>query len=90
MRTACTGACHFDENRGIFGEDRSRLRSGHAAKNLAGLRRASLSILKRETTFKASLKRKTPPLPLDTELPAHCPESTEKLECAGPDGLTAL
>ena len=41
-----------------FNEDRSRLRGGHAAKNLAGLRRASLSILKQETTFKASLRRK--------------------------------
>ena len=40
-----------------FGEDRSRARSGHAAENLATLRRLALNMLKREKK-KRSLKGK--------------------------------
>ena len=41
-----------------FGEDQSRARSGHAAENLATLRRLALNMLKRETKKKRSLKGK--------------------------------
>jgi len=41
-----------------FGEDDCRVRQGHAAEHLARFRRLALGLLKRETTFKAGLKRK--------------------------------
>jgi predicted transposase YbfD/YdcC len=41
-----------------FGEDYSRARSGHAAENLATLRRLALNLLKKETTKKRSIKGK--------------------------------
>lgn len=41
-----------------FGEDQSRARTGHAAENLATLRRLALNMLKRETTKKRGLKGK--------------------------------
>ena len=41
-----------------FGEDDSRVRSGHAASNLAAIRRLCLSLLKNETGFAGGLKRK--------------------------------
>ena len=41
-----------------FGEDQSRARSGHAAENLATLRRLALNLLKRENKKKRSLKGK--------------------------------
>jgi len=34
------------------------VRQGHAAENLARMRRLALGLFKRETTFKAGLKRK--------------------------------
>lgn len=40
------------------GEDRSRARTGHAAVNLATLRRLALNLLKRETTKKRGIKGK--------------------------------
>jgi predicted transposase YbfD/YdcC len=42
-----------------FAEDASRVRSLHAPHNLALLRRFALNTLNRESTFKASLKKKT-------------------------------
>jgi len=41
-----------------FREDDCRVRQGHAAEHLARIRRLVLGLLKRETTFKAGLKRK--------------------------------
>lgn len=41
-----------------FGEDRSRARSGHAAENLATLRRFALNLLKRDKTKKRGIKGK--------------------------------
>jgi len=41
-----------------FGEDQSRLRAGHAAKNFSTLRRTALSMLKNETTMKLGVKNK--------------------------------
>jgi predicted transposase YbfD/YdcC len=41
-----------------FGEDYSRARSGHAAQNLATLRRIALNMLKRDTAKKRSIKGK--------------------------------
>jgi len=41
-----------------FREDDCRVRQGHAAEHLARFRRLALGLLKRETTFKAGLKRK--------------------------------
>ncbi|EEF60367.1 ISAs1-like element ISVer2 family transposase [Pedosphaera parvula] len=40
------------------GEDRNRARSGHAAENLATLRRLALNLLKRESTKKRGIKGK--------------------------------
>jgi predicted transposase YbfD/YdcC len=41
-----------------FGEDHSRARTGHAAENLATLRRLALNLLKRETTKKRGIRGK--------------------------------
>lgn len=41
-----------------FGEDQSRARTGHAAENLATLRRLALNLLKRETTKKRGIRGK--------------------------------
>lgn len=41
-----------------FGEDACRVRMGHAAEHLSRIRRIALALLKRETTFKAGIKRK--------------------------------
>lgn len=41
-----------------FGEDRSRIRTGFAAENLATLRRLALNMLKKETTKKRGIKGK--------------------------------
>ena len=41
-----------------FGEDQSRARSGHAAENLATLRRLALNLLKRDTTKKRGIRGK--------------------------------
>jgi hypothetical protein len=41
-----------------FREDQSRARAGHAAKNLATLRRLALNLLKREKTKKRGIKGK--------------------------------
>lgn len=41
-----------------FGEDDSRMRSGHSAENSAMMRRIALSLVKRDTTSKCSLKRR--------------------------------
>ena len=40
-----------------FGDDDNRVRQGHGADNLARHRRVAVSLLHRESTFKASLKR---------------------------------
>ena len=41
-----------------FGEDESRIRSGHAAENMAGVRRMATSLLKNETTSSVGIKNK--------------------------------
>ncbi len=41
-----------------FGEDQSRVRTGHADENLATLRRLALNLLKRETTKKRGIRGK--------------------------------
>ena len=41
-----------------FNEDRSRIRRGHAAENLAVLRRLALNLIKRDTSRSDSLKKK--------------------------------
>jgi len=41
-----------------FGEDQSRARSGHAAENLATLRRLALNLLRRDTTKKRGIRGK--------------------------------
>lgn len=41
-----------------FGEDAARVRVGHAAENLAVVRRIALNLLKRETTAKLGIKTK--------------------------------
>ena len=41
-----------------FREDHSRARTGHAAENLATLRRLALNLLKREPTKKRGIKGK--------------------------------
>lgn len=41
-----------------FGEDASRVRTGHAAENLSRLRRLALNLLKRETSRPIGLKAK--------------------------------
>jgi predicted transposase YbfD/YdcC len=42
----------------VFQEDQARSRKGHSPRNFGMLRRLALNLLNRETTFKASLKRK--------------------------------
>jgi len=41
-----------------FGEDQSRVRTGHAAENLSRVRRIALNLLKAETTLKRGIKTK--------------------------------
>jgi len=41
-----------------FGEDASRIRTGHAPENMAWLRRWNLNALNRETSFKRSIRQK--------------------------------
>lgn len=41
-----------------FGEDASRIRTGHAPENMALLRRWSLKLLNQETSFKRSTRQK--------------------------------
>ena len=41
-----------------FNEDQSRARAGHAAENLAALRRLALNILKKETSKRRGIKGK--------------------------------
>jgi predicted transposase YbfD/YdcC len=41
-----------------FGEDRCRVRKGHADANFSALRRMALSMLKNETTRKVGVKNK--------------------------------
>ena len=41
-----------------FNEDHSRARAGHAAENLATVRRVALNLLKQETSMKAGITRK--------------------------------
>jgi predicted transposase YbfD/YdcC len=42
----------------VFGEDQSRARTGHAAENLAAMRRLAVSLLRRDTTCRRSIKGK--------------------------------
>ncbi len=42
----------------VFGEDQARARSGHAAENLAATRRLAVSLLRRDTTCRRSIKGK--------------------------------
>jgi hypothetical protein len=42
----------------IFDEDRCRVREGHAAENLAALRRIALNLARAETDTKISMRRK--------------------------------
>jgi hypothetical protein len=41
-----------------FREDQSRIRSGHAAENMAGVRRLATSLLENETTSSVGIKNK--------------------------------
>jgi len=41
-----------------FGEDSSRIRTGHSPENLALLRRLAISLLNQETSTKRSLRQK--------------------------------
>ena len=49
----------------VFGEDRSRIRKGHAAENMSFLRRFAITLLKRDTS-KSSLKQKRKEAAWDT------------------------
>lgn len=49
----------------IFREDDSRIRTGHAAQNMAGLRQFALNILKKDTS-KGSIRTKRYKSALDT------------------------
>ena len=49
----------------VFGEDRSRIRDGHAAENMSFLRRFVTTLLKRDTS-KSSLKQKRKEADWDT------------------------
>ena len=50
----------------VFGEDRSRIRQGHAAENMSFLRRFVTTLLKQDTS-KSSLKQKRKEAAWDTE-----------------------
>lgn len=50
----------------VFGEDRSRIRAGHAAENMSFLRRFVTTLLKRDTS-KSSLKQKRKEAAWDTK-----------------------
>ena len=41
-----------------FGEDQSRIRAGHAAQNMAAVRRLALSLLKQEESLSVGVKNK--------------------------------
>ncbi|MBD0294446.1 MAG: ISAs1 family transposase [Flavisolibacter sp.] len=62
--TACIRSHWGIENRQhwaldvAFSEDKSRKRAGNAAENFATINRLALNLLRRDTTVKASLKRK--------------------------------
>ena len=64
--------CHWGIENGlhwvmdvVFGEDRSRIREGHAAENMSFLRRFVTTLLKRDTS-KSSLKQKRKEAAWDT------------------------
>jgi predicted transposase YbfD/YdcC len=42
----------------VFGEDQSRIRTGHGAENFGTMRRQALGLLKRDTTLKKSIRLK--------------------------------
>jgi predicted transposase YbfD/YdcC len=42
----------------VFGEDQSRIRTGHGAENFGTMRRQTLGLLKRDTTLKKSIRLK--------------------------------
>jgi len=50
----------------VFGEDRSRIRQGHAAENMSFLRRFVTTLLKQDTS-KSSLKQKRKEAAWDTD-----------------------
>ena len=61
-----------------FGEDRSRIRKGHADANLAALRRMALSLLKNETSKKVGIKNKRLVAGMEQRLSA-----TSAIRCIG-------
>lgn len=42
----------------VFGEDKSRIRTGHGSENFGTMRRQTLGLLKRDTTLKKSIRLK--------------------------------
>ncbi|NEO67690.1 MAG: transposase, partial [Moorea sp. SIO4G2] len=49
-----------------FGEDASRIRTGHAPQNMALLKRWSLNLLNQETKYKRSTRQKAKRASMDT------------------------
>ncbi|WAN70206.1 hypothetical protein BJP36_15750 [Moorena producens JHB] len=49
-----------------FGEDNSRIRTGHAPQNMALLKRWSINLLNQETSYKRSTRQKTKRASMDT------------------------
>jgi predicted transposase YbfD/YdcC len=50
-----------------FREDESRIRAGHAPENLAALRHIALNLLKKDKSFKGSIKTKRLNAAMDVE-----------------------
>jgi predicted transposase YbfD/YdcC len=73
-----------------FQEDQSRIRAGHAAQNMATVRRLALSLLEQDDSLIGRRQKQASPSRTGSRLPPHCPsECLTRLPCR-PSGMFAF